>query len=91
MAKRKWRIGAVVGVVTGTVLTYFHVKEGGDTKDKAGRVVESFIGINPTHDWKWRPQNMTFTVPAVAGTGFSYGMMKMGMNKNGLAPGPVLW
>jgi len=49
------------------------------------------VGYNPSHDWTWRPQNMTFTIPAVAGTGFSYGMMKAGMNKNGLAPGPVLW
>lgn len=74
-------IAAGIGIAAGLLGTYMHAKEGGSTDDKLGRVVESFIGVNPAGDMKFRWQQMKFTIPAAGGIAISVIAAKTGANR----------
>jgi hypothetical protein len=56
-------------ILAGLWGTYQHVKGGGDAGDKAGRLVECFIGVNPNQgaSMKFQWQQMKFTLPVAGG------------------------
>jgi hypothetical protein len=78
---KPFRIAATLGFLFGIVATVKRVMAGGDWQDKAGRACEAICGFNFVHDMVWRPQTMTFTLPAAAGVGVSAAAAKLGANK----------
>ena len=66
--RKKPSILTLVGVAAGLYGTYHWASQANDTGEKVGRVVESFIGVNPfapRDSIKFRWYNMYFTLPVV--------------------------
>ena len=66
--KRKPSLMTLVGIFAGLYGTYVWANAASEPKEKVGRVVESFIGVNPfapRDSIKFRWYNMYFTLPVV--------------------------
>ena len=80
------RVGAIVGLGTGVVLTAASaIREWRASRNLelvAGNVLESYIGANiAVENPTFRLKNMRMTIPSAAGIGHSVAYAKLGLNK----------